>query len=172
MKKLLLSLLCVGSILALPGCWCCRKTCEAPCQEDYCDDYDECDDYCDDKEAYEEGDVIETQQGVVTKVTHHRRGRRQEDMHRETGHEEQQGYRTKTYYNDDKEKAPRKIMMKPVHPQIMRDAEAAGKQCRILNPEHRKLNKSMRKDMMAESSSKRNGKMMMQEDNMQMMDQE
>lgn len=42
MKKLLLTLLCVGGILGLPGCGgCCRKACEAPCDRNVNDCYEE-----------------------------------------------------------------------------------------------------------------------------------
>lgn len=140
MKKLVLSLLCIGSILALPGCWCCRKSCEPVC-EDYCDDYD---DYCDQghkgcgKEDYDDGDgrggrIIETQQGQVTKV-----------------------YRKKG--EEAAPKGPRKIMYKSVHP-VLDEAQAAGKECKLLDPRFHKANKKMVKqqeaEMMEEAGNKR-----------------
>ncbi len=127
MKKIVLSLLCIGSILALPGCWCCRKSCEPVCQEDYCDDYD---DYCD-KENYDDREVI--------------------------GHEEQQGQVTKTYYRKKGEaapKGPRKIMYKSVHP-VLDEAQAQGKECKLLDPRFHKQNKKMNKEAMMQEEAPR-----------------
>ncbi len=42
MKKLLLTLLCAGGIVGLPGCGgCCRQTCEAPCDRNMDECYEE-----------------------------------------------------------------------------------------------------------------------------------
>lgn len=123
MKKLLLALICIGSILALPGCWCCRRTCEASC-ESYCDDYndDYCDDgYCDGKElvGYEE------QQGWRHNE-YRERGTRTEGKKAETGSSCPVGTAPAVYKN-------KPTYHKPIHPGVMDHVEKTGKQIRYLD---------------------------------------
>lgn len=115
MKKLVLSLLCMGGILALPSCRdCCDRACD-PC-EDTCD-YDDCYDDCD-------GDSKEV-----------------------WGYEDQGGYRKKVYKKESVTQAPRKkVMYKPVNPDIIQEAEAAGKTCKFLDERYGKENKKMYKE--------------------------
>lgn len=125
MKKLILGLLCIGTILALPGC-CCRRTCEEPCEEYYDDCYDECDtDYCDDG--------------------HHHH----DDGKELIGYEEQQGYRRNIYRKDHREvaapAAPRKATYhKPIHPAVIEKCEADGKNVRYLDERFEHQNMQMR----------------------------
>lgn len=171
MKKLLLSLLCIGSILALPGCWCCRQAYEEPC-EDYCEEYDECN-----KECYDgdDGEVIEReyQQGYETGRKYRKGSRHYDDEDEVTGREYQQGYVTKEYHRrkGEQPKGPRPIKFKSVHP-VLDEAMAAGKECKLIDPRFHRLNKQqVKQDRMAESSRKRSNKMM-NEEKMEMMDQE
>lgn len=130
MKKLLLSLVCIGSILALPGCWCCRKSCERVCEERCNDDYN---DYCG-KEDYNDGEdngprIVERQQGEITKVYHKKGGAAP--------------------------KGPRKIAFKSVHP-VLDEAQAQGKECKLIDPRFHKLNKkTVKQNEMQEAAPKK-----------------
>lgn len=126
MKKLILGLLCIGSILALPGC-CCRRTCEEPCEENYDDCYDDCEnDYCDD--GYNDHDGKEL-----------------------VGYEEQQGYRRNIYRkNAPREEVvsqgPRKATYhKPIHPAVIERCEVEGKSVKYLDKRFENQNMQMRK---------------------------
>lgn len=123
MKKLVLTLLCIGGILALPSCRdCCDTSCE-PC-DDVCDDYyDDCDkeDYCDDKD-----DVW--------------------------GYEDQGGYRKKIYKSKSESMPRKRVMYAPVHPKVIDDAEAAGKTCTFVDQRYSRQNKKMYKESLGKKS--------------------
>ncbi len=148
MKKLLLALVCIGSILALPGCWCCRRTCEAPC-ENYCDDY--YDDYCDEG-CYDDGC---------------------NDGKELIGYEEQQGWR-QNVYRERGTRGGRKsaepatcpvgtspavyqnkpTYHKPVHPGVMEHVEKTGKQIRYLDSRWADHNAQLQQEAQAKAARK------------------
>jgi hypothetical protein len=131
MKKFLLGLLCIGSILALPGCWC-RRSCQEPCDyyDDYCDDA--CDDYCD--EGYCEGYYPDKEL---------------------VGYEEQQGYRKNIYRTKSKTVAPpsTKVMHKPIHPAVIQECEAKGKTVRYLDKRYERHNETLNEQARAKEAA-------------------
>jgi hypothetical protein len=154
MKKLILGLLCIGSILALPGCWCCRRTCEEPCEEYYddCYDYDDCyndDDYCDDGHHHHGKELAgydgyEEQQGYRR---YYRKGRHEEaaPAHAD-GYVEQQGYR-RPYSKEQAPVAPRKATYhKPIHPAVIEACEAKGQKVRYLDKKYEQQNAEMHRE--------------------------
>lgn len=126
MKKFLLALLCIASILALPGCWCCRKSCEEPCEQ-YCD-YDDCDDSCDYNDCDDCDDSC--------------------DSNHKEGYYRGRGQRS---YNNSQNTvvvkpapAPRKkIMHKPINPKLMRAVEDSGGTIKYCDTRFEKHNDEM-----------------------------
>lgn len=147
MKKFVLSLLCIGGVLALPSCRdCCDTSCD-PCQ-DTCDSYD---DYCD-KEDYCDN-----------------------DSGREVwGYENKQGSRRKIYKSEKRDAAPaprRKVMYKAISPAVQ-EAEAAGKTCKFLDERFHKSNKQMYKKSLQQDAPKKSRSKPMKSMEMNEMDME
>jgi hypothetical protein len=132
MKKLLLGLLCIASILALPGCFCCRRTCEEPCM-DYCEEYDDCNDNCD-RGCSVHDDYYDDDKELV-------------------GYEEQQGYRRPMYRNRAQTHrnrpaevvtAPKKVTYhKPIHPAVIDGVQKRGGQIKYLDNRFADQNREM-----------------------------